>query len=162
MIITNFWDFRSLAAGPGAPLGPGGYPAWPVTAVFPVAPPITTWQLTFPVEIETFNGGSADAVTGVDEFDWYLQEPCELVDFGAKRLELQEWTDELPTNSYSGRKRLALTAAGTAFLTVQDPRTMKALFEGVYLFARQTTPVSPNIYVYDLLRAAFEPNSYIT
>jgi len=32
---------------------------------------------------------------------------------------------------------------------------MQALFEGVCIFTRQTTLVSPNIYVFDLLRAAF-------
>jgi len=120
VIVTNFWDWRTLAAGPGAPLDASGYPTWPVTAVYPFPPSITTWQLTFPVTLDV-NGGNADAVTGVDEFNWYLQNPCELVNPAAARLELQEWTDELPVRSYSGRKRLALTAVGASFVTVQVP-----------------------------------------
>ena len=76
MIIPRFTDFRHRFATTTT-LGPGGYEPWPVAlqdAALAINVDDGVDSLRAPPAILSVNGGAADAVSGVDEYDWYLSQ----------------------------------------------------------------------------------------
>jgi len=97
-----------------------------------------------------------DAVAWTDEYPWYLSEPAAAT--GAPRLELQRH-DPSAYVTRSGRVRIALTAAGTSFMTTYDAQHMDQLLRNTHVPSIAAT--SPTIvYWFDLHRSAFAPGSY--
>lgn len=155
MIATTYADFRNLFTD-GSGFDVDGLAVWPVGQL--IEPqgtnPTQSWTDTFPITFAI--SGSNDAVSGVDDWHWYLSQPN--TGSGDERLELQRF-DTSALVSRSGRIKIALTAAGQAEMTAytQSSKTMRRFYANVYLYVKDVQ--NDEIQMFDMSRLAFAPSS---
>lgn len=134
MIIANYSTFRYLANPAGA-IGIDGLPEFDVTKMrdggfnggF-----VLSSTSAFPLTI-TCNVGFADTVAGVDEYDWYVSQQTSVA--ADKPLAITR-ADNLPTNSYSGKITVDLSAwADDENPDPFDLSTVRVLFFGIDIYA---------------------------
>lgn len=154
MIATLYRDFRELVGGA---YGIDGFRAWPIAdLVSTVAPPWSTWTMSFPVQFDA--AGVDDAVPGTDDWHWYLQQPSERWDGSlAETLMVVSRVDTfLGAPAFrSGRVSIGLTAAGTARVTPHSAANVSRLLRQSYLFAYNLA--LSEFHIWDLHQAAFGP-----
>lgn len=82
MILQKYVDFRAAFALVGAPIVADGLPEWPAGKLHTLTPNFDSYEITaileapspgFPI-ILSVNMFAADAVPGVDEYDFYLSQ----------------------------------------------------------------------------------------
>lgn len=141
-ILGNYATFRWYFGT--ATIAPDGMKTFDVANVVGAIEPFTSWNFSFPVSIDL--AGADDAVAGVDEWHWYLQEARETEPL------FQLARDDRGGTTRSGRVSLELTAYGTTAHTIHDWGKLNVMLRGAYLFAIDT---GGNIFTCDLHGAAF-------
>lgn len=144
MILTDYYQFR-LAFTDSGLVGIDGHYEWPANMVTGLVKPFTNWSFTLPFVIDLDTGLT-------DEFHWYLSLPN--LGSGQERFVLQY----SGLDPVSDTVTLALTAAGTAELVTQDASTMSRMLKNCFIYAKSTN--TGDIYVIDLHRSAFNPDSF--
>lgn len=142
-ILGNYVTFRTYFGT--ATIAPDGMAEFDYANVNGAISPFTSWNFSFPVSIDL--AGADDAVVGVDEWHWYLQEARETQPL------FQLSRDDRGGTTRSGRVSLELTAYGTTAHTIHDWGKLNVMLRGAYLFALEIS--SGAIYVCDLHGAAF-------
>lgn len=150
MIIPRFTDFRHrFATSPT--LGPGGYEVWPVAlqdAALAISVDDGTNALLALPAIMSVNGGAADAVSGVDEYDWYLSQRTD--DTAAQCLSL---TSAAGTSS---TVTLARTALGTSRYPSGSTDDMRKLYRHVCVYVSRKSDKAWNMI--DFSKTLFSEN----
>ena len=164
MIIPQYVQFRSIF-GLFAPPDVTGYATWPsallradgfnqylITQPMPAVDAIPTNNGILIVVNGTLAAPVADAVSGVDEFDWYLSQRTDATSL--QNWSLTQYTDGSP-NTYSGAVVLKKVSG-----TSSSPPTLEEQFSlcrHCYLYVRER--VSPSgaspIQLVDLTRTYF-------
>ena len=157
MICSNYGSFREIF-GTGSGQDVDGYKRFGVKrgdytltagAVFS-----NPFSIVFPYSFSVHDIN--DVVAGTDEYHWWMSEPAQAT--GAPRLELQRH-DPSAYVTRSGRIRIALTAAGTSFMTTYDAQHMDQLLRNVHIYCIAATAPA-TVYWFDLHRSAFAPGSF--
>lgn len=153
MIAVSYASFRNLFAKPAATSAIDGFLTWPAAdATQVVSTAITTYATSFPITIDL--AGADDSVAWTDEWHWYLGQNTEGT--GNERFELQRY-DTSATVSRSGRTRLALTASGSAELSVHSSTILDRMVRDMWIYAKKISTEA--IYVLDVHRAMFANKS---
>jgi len=142
-ILGNYATFRWYFGT--ATIAPDGMKTFNSANVIDNIQPFTSWNFSFPVSIDL--AGADDAVTGTDEWHWYLQEARETQPL------FQLSRDDRGGTTRSGRVSLELTAYGTTAHTIHDWGKLNVMLRGAYLFAFQVA--GSRIFTCDLHGAAF-------
>lgn len=134
MIIPTWSQFRAAFAVPLAPIANDGLPEWPAANVDqPGFVNSITFEdpISFPWFIEVDPG--PDAVSGVDQFDWWLSQRSDVVSHQYWQLQRN---DDLPVVTNSGRIKLVPTAlAISLYPDGFDIAAQLVLFKNLDLYA---------------------------
>lgn len=155
MICYDYASFRNVFMA-GEPVALDGLPTWEPSKFDGTLIFYEGWTISFPLNLQMT--GSDDAVTGVDEYHWYLSQPTALT---TPRLSISR-NDPLGSTR-SGRVSLGLTAAGAALLASDElgppysAAAMDSFLRGCYVYSY--TIATNKYYVGDLWRLAFAPRS---
>ena len=159
MIYPQYTHFRAGMSVTGT-IGVDGMPEWPASYVRLAASGFGDTGTTItgvPTPYAgtffrvTCNAGAADAVAGVDEYDWYLSQRTDQTALQ----NLAIWNGAVGSNTYSGTARILHTAAAeSAFgftATTVTPGVIPLLFRHCYLYVQRRSDSA--IQWIDLLRA---------
>ncbi len=143
MIYTRYQDFRAGFALVGAPLAVDGFPEWPYAKLrtggfansITFDSPSSTVNLYSQVMNITCNDFAADAVAGVDDYDFFVSQRTDVI-------ANQYFTVAVYAANRSGSIKLSCVTANTALLLpgltdYRGDEALKLLFRDVAIYVQR-------------------------